>query len=99
VHAAVNRIRLKEPVDDEVFVAAQRDLPGRIAGIDGVRAFHLVRCGNDELLVVIVGDSEGSLDRLRVEIGSDWMRENVVPRAAGPPERMAGQVVMSYERG
>jgi hypothetical protein len=73
----VNRIRLKEPIDDEVFAAAQRDLPDRIAGIDGIRTFRLALCANDELLVVIVGDSAESLDRIRVEIGNDWMRDNV----------------------
>jgi hypothetical protein len=99
MHAVVNRIRLKEPIDDQVFAAAQRELPDRIGAIDGVSAFHLVRCANDELIVVIVGDSAKSLDRMRVEFGNDWMRENVVPHGAGPPERVLGQVVRSYERG
>jgi hypothetical protein len=98
MRAVINRIRLKEPIDDEVFAAAQRELPDRVAGIGGICGFHLVRCANDELIVVIFGESEESLDQMRAEIGNEWMRANVVPHAASPPDRIVGEVVMSYQR-
>jgi hypothetical protein len=98
MHAVVNRIRLKGPMDDEVYAAAQRDLPDSVARIDAIRAFYLVRCGDDDLLVVILGDSQEAIDQMRAEIGNDWMRENIVPHAASPPDRLAGEIVAAYER-
>jgi len=98
VHAVVNRIHLKSPIAPEVFAAAQRDIPPRAARIDGLRAFHVLRVGDDELVVLVIGDSEDALDRMRAEIGNDWMRENVVPHVAAPPDRMVGEAVVSFER-
>lgn len=98
MHAVVNRIRLERPIDDEVYTAAQRDLPDRVAGIDGLRAFYLIRCGADDLLVVILGDSQEAIDRMRDEVGNDWMRANVIPHAASAPDRLLGEVVAAYER-
>ena len=70
----------------------------RLAGIDGVSDFHLVRCGDEMLVLVILADNAQALDRLRDEVGNDGMRPKVIPHAAGPPERMAGEVVLSYQR-
>jgi len=98
MHAVVNRIRLNGPIDDEVYVAAQRDLPDRVASIDGIRAFYVVRCGDDDLVVVILGDSQEVIDQMRIEIGNDWMRANIVPHAASPPDRLVGEIVAAYER-
>jgi hypothetical protein len=70
MHAVVNRIRLKDPIDDEVYTAAQRDLPNRVARNGGIRAFYLVRCGDDDLLVVILGDSQEAIDQMRAEIAA-----------------------------
>ena len=98
MHVVVNRIRLKSPIGDEVFALAQRDIPPRAAEIGGLEAFYFLRVGDDELVVVIVGDSEEAIDRMRAEIGNDWMRENVMPLAAAPPDRMVGVAAVSFER-
>jgi len=99
VYAVVNRIRLADPIPDEVYAEAHREvLPGADA-IDGLRAMHLIRAGENELIVVILADTEAALVRTREEIGNDWMRANVIPHAAGPPERVTGEVAASFERG
>jgi hypothetical protein len=98
MHAVVNRIRLEDPIEDEVYAAAQRDLPDRVASIDGLRVFYLIRCGDDDLLVVILADSQEAIDQMRAEVGNDWMRANVVPHAASPPDRLVGEIVAAYER-
>ena len=98
VHVVVNRVRLKEPIDDAVFEAAQREMPARVSEITGIRSFHVARAGDEELLVVIVGDDEDAIDRMRDEVGNEWMRANVVPHAASPPDRVVGEVVAVFER-
>jgi hypothetical protein len=98
VHAVVNRIRLKTPIDPEVFAAAQRELPPRAAQIEGLRAFHLLRSGEHDLIVIVIGDHQEAIERMRTEIGNDWMRAHVIPHAAEPPERLVGEAVVSFER-
>ena len=98
MHAVVNRLRLKHPIDPEVFAAAQRDLPPRAAQIDGLLAFHVVRVADDELVVVILGDSAAALERMRDEIGNEWMSDNIVPHLAAPTDRIAGESVVSFQR-
>ena len=58
MYAVVNRLRLKHPIDPEVFAEAQRDIPPRAAQIDGLHAFHALRVGDNELVLIIIGDSE-----------------------------------------
>jgi len=99
MHAVVNRLRLARPIDPSVFEAAQRELPPRAAEIDGLRAFHVLRAGDDELIVLIMGDTPEALEQMRTEVGNDWMRENVVPHLAGGTERIVTEAVVSWERG
>jgi len=98
VHAVVNRIRLASPIPDEVYAEARREVLPGAAAIQGLRAMHLIRAGRDELIVVVLADSEAVLERAREEIGNDWMRANVIPHAAGRPERVTGEVAASFER-
>jgi len=100
VHAVINRIRLREPIDADVFAAARAELPPAAAQIEGLIAFHVFR-GEDalELGVLVVGEHPQALEAMRERIGNAWMREHVVPHAAAPPERFVGEAVVSFERG
>jgi hypothetical protein len=62
------------------------------------RRSYLVRCGDDDLLVVILGDSQEAIDQMRAEIGDDWMPANIVPHAASPPDRLVGEIVAAFDR-
>jgi hypothetical protein len=98
MHVVVNRVRLREPLEATVYDAAQRELSERVGAIGGIRSFYLARAGEEELLIVIVGDDEAAIDRMRDEIGNEWMTANVAPKAAAPPERLVAEVAASYER-
>jgi hypothetical protein len=98
VHAVVNRIRLREPLDDAALLAAQRDLSARAAQVEGLAAIRVLRTADGDLIVLVFGDDEAALERIRTEIGNTWMREHVVPHADGPPERTVAEVVLTYER-
>ena len=99
MHAVVNRLRLARPIDQSVFENAQRELPPRATEIEDLRAFHVLRAGDDELIVLILGDTPEALERMRTEVGNDWMRENIVPHLAGGTERVVAESVVSWERG
>lgn len=95
----VNRVRLAEPLPEQVLARAREELPARAAAIAGMRSLHVVPVGADELLVVLAGDDEQAIDRLREEVGNDFMRRHVIPHAAGPPERSGGEAAVDWFRG
>ncbi len=94
----VNRVKLEAPIDDAVFAAAQREMPARVAAIEGIRSFYVGHSAEGDLLVVIVGDDEAAIDRMRDEVGDEWMRANVIPKAAAPPDRVVFDALTSFER-
>ena len=97
-HIVVNRVRLKSPIDDEAFAGAQRDLQRVAAEIEGLQAFYLASAENGDLLAVIVADSEEAIDQMREVIGNSWMRDNVIPHAAAPPDRTVCKTAVAFER-
>ena len=98
MHAVVNRIQLREPLSDEEIAAAQRDLTAMAATIEGLAAAHMLRTAEGDLIVLVFGDDEATLDRARDALGNSMMRTYVIPHAAGPPERTVAEAIVSYER-
>jgi hypothetical protein len=91
--AVVNVLRFKDAVDPALFAAAQDELVPMMKAIDGFHAFHVVHSAETEVVLVILGDTLETLDRVATEVGSPWMREYVVPLLSGPPERYVGPVI------
>jgi hypothetical protein len=93
--AVVNHLHFKQPVDPEVFSTAERDLTPLMKEIEGFGAFHVVQVGEDHAILIILGDTPDSLNRVATEVGSPWMSAHIVPLLATPPERHIGPVVAS----
>ncbi len=98
MHAVVNRIPLREPLDDAELAAAQAELQEQAAQVQGLAAIHALRTDDGDLLLVIIGDDEAALDRTRDQLGNAFMRRHVIPHAAGPPNRTVTEVILSYQR-
>jgi hypothetical protein len=98
MHAVVNRIRLRAPLDAAALAAAQRDLGARAVQVEGLAAIHVLRIGEGELVVLVFADDEAALERTCTEMGNTFMREHVMPHADGQPERAIAQVVLAYQR-
>ncbi len=96
--AVVSQVQLKEALPDDALAASVEDLSARVRTIEGFQGLQVVRIGGDRLVLVITGDDEAALDRIRDEAGNAWMREHVVPRAAGPPDRQVGDVLVDIPR-
>jgi hypothetical protein len=92
MRAVVNRVGLKEPVPEAEFDISE--LAEKARAIEGFGSIQIIRL-KDSLVLVITGDDDAALDRIRDEVGSPWMREHVSPRAAGPPDRQVGDLVVS----
>jgi hypothetical protein len=98
MHAVLNRIRMREPLDDATLSAAQRDLDDQAAQIEGLAALQVLQTDESDLVVLVFGDDEAALERTRQQLGNAFMREHVIPYAAGPPERAVTKVILSYQR-
>ena len=98
MHAVVNRITLREPLDHAALGSAQQDLSAMAVRIAGLAAIHVVDAGDGGLFVIVLADDEAAIERTRTELGNGWISEHVIPLAAGPPERNVGAVVVAYER-
>jgi hypothetical protein len=98
MHAVVNRVPLREPLDEAALAAAQRDLDAQAVRVDGLAGLHVLSIGEHELVVLVFGDDEAALERTRAEMGNTFMREHVMPHADGPPERAIAEVVLTYQR-
>jgi hypothetical protein len=96
MHAVVNTLRLKEPIGDEVWDLAERELAARARRIEGFDSARVVRVDDDLLVLVIVADSAATLDRIATEAGNSFMVEHVVPHLAEPPQRLVGEVVAAF---
>jgi len=97
MHAVVNQLRFKDPIDPAIFDNAENDLFPVMREVEGFDSFHVIQTSEDTAILVIVGESPEVLDRIATEVGSPWMRANVVPHLGGPPERQLGAIVVSTQ--
>jgi hypothetical protein len=63
--------------------------------VKGFRGLEVIQTSEYDVILVILGENVEVLDQIATEIGSPWMRENVVPLLAGPPDRHIGPSIVS----
>jgi hypothetical protein len=97
MHAIVNRLRIGTPVPAEVWERAQVEVPEQARKVPGFRSLHVIEISPEEVILVVIGDSPETLDRLATEVGNTWMRDNIGPHLAAPPDRRLGRVVASSD--
>ena len=97
MYAVVNRLRLKTPIPSDVWERAQDVVPAQAREVPGFRSLHVIEMPGDEVVLVVVADSAETLDRIAERVGNTWMRENVLPHLAEPPDRQVGKIVATSE--
>lgn len=97
MYAVVNFLSFREPIPAGLFAGAERDLCAPMQAIPGFAGLRIVQPSDTEAILLIFGDSPDTLDRLATEVGSPWMRANVVPLLSGPPQRHVGPFVASFD--
>ena len=96
--AVVNHLHFTDPVDPELFAAAERDLVPQMREIEGFEALHVIQTGPTDVILIILGTSPAVADQVATEVGSPWMGANVVPLLAGPPDRHVGETIATSDR-
>lgn len=66
-----------------------------MTSVGGFSGLNIIEVANDHVVLMIMGDDANVLDRMATEVGTPWMRENVAPLLAGPPERHMGPIIAS----
>jgi hypothetical protein len=93
--AVVNVLQFKERPDPSLFERAVVELGPKMREVAGFQGLHVVRSGETEIVLIILGDTSETLDDIATSIGSPWMLEHVAPLLASPPQRHVGELIAS----
>lgn len=66
-----------------------------ITGINGFKAYYLIRGGDGEATSITAYDSESGAEESNRR-AVEWLRENVPDLSVSPPEVTAGEAVISF---
>jgi len=95
MHAVVNTLRFKDPVDPALFLRAERELADQMRAFEGFQGFRVVQTADDQVVLVIFADAPEVLDRIASQLGNTWMGANVAPLLDGPTDRRIGPIIAS----
>jgi hypothetical protein len=92
VHATVRTYSASPDLAD-ALVSNEADVKGLIGGIDGFRAYYLVKTADGAVSVSVFDDEAGANESTR--LAADWIRDNLPDFAGSTPQVFAGDVVIS----
>jgi hypothetical protein len=79
----------------DALVENESEVRRIISGIDGFRAYYLIR-SNDAVSVSVYDDRSGAEESNRA--AAEWVRENVPDMQISPPEITAGEVAIDISK-
>jgi hypothetical protein len=77
----------------DALVENESEVKRLISGIDGFKAYYLIRSGNGTTSVSVYESQEGAEESNR--IAGEWVRENLPDLAVAAPSISAGEVALS----
>ena len=77
----------------DALVGNEADVKSLVSGIDGFRAYYLVRTADGTVSISVYDDEAGANESNRV--AADWIRENLPELGGSAPQVSAGEVVIS----
>ena len=77
----------------ENLAARGEEVMAILQGVDGFRAYFLIRTDDGAASVTVCDDRSGAEETNQV--AASWLKENMPGAAANPPEITAGEVVLS----
>ena len=76
----------------DALVENESEVKRLITGIDGFRAYYLIRTDDGAASVSVYDDKSGADESTRV--AGEWLRENVPDVAGSPPQVSSGEVII-----
>jgi hypothetical protein len=92
MYAVVNHMKLSRSLDSNIIERMNSELMSDIGKMPGVTQGLCVQVADDGIVVVVVCESEDSLERVHQEVGLPWVRENLKPYLAST-DRKVGPVI------
>jgi hypothetical protein len=92
MYAVVNHMKLSRPLDNNIIGRMNSELMSNISKMPGVVDALCVQVADDGIVIIVVCESEESLERVHQEVGSPWVGENLTPYLAGT-DRKVGPVI------
>jgi heme-degrading monooxygenase HmoA len=77
----------------DALVRNEADVKSLIGGIDGFRAYYVVRTPDGAVSVSVFDDEAGAHESTRT--AAEWIRDNLPDIAGSTPQVFAGEVVIS----
>jgi hypothetical protein len=78
----------------DALVEHESDVRGVITGIDGFRAYYLVRDEDGVTTVSVFDDRDGAEESTRA--AAAWVSENLGDLGVAPPQVSTGEVLLSF---
>ena len=92
--SAIRRYTVKQGTVEELIRRVQEGFVPIVRNMPGFMGYYLVNGGPDVLIAISVfDDADGAL--ASNEQAADWVKKNVLDSAAGRPEVIVGDVVIS----
>lgn len=92
MYAVVNHMKLSRPLDDNIIKRMNSELMSDAATMPGFADGLCVQVADDGIVIIVICESEESLQRIHHEVGSPWVRENLTPYLAST-NRKVGPVI------
>jgi hypothetical protein len=78
----------------DALVENESEVKRLISGIDGFRAYYLVRTDDGAASISVYDDRAGA--EQSTQVAGDWVRENLPDLKVGAPQVSAGEVAISF---
>jgi hypothetical protein len=78
----------------DALVEHEADIRSLITGIDGFRAYYVVRDPDGATTISVFDNQAGAEESTRV--AAQWVGENLGDLGLAPPEVMTGEVLLSF---
>jgi hypothetical protein len=92
MHAVVNYMRLSVPLSSNIIGRMSAELMSSLAKMPGFEDALCVQTADDDIVIIVICESEEALERCHQEVGSPWVGPNLGPYLAST-DRRVGPVI------
>jgi hypothetical protein len=93
MYAAIRQAKLKPGTSEETIKLAREGALPLISAFPGFKAYYLVLGADDAVTTISIFEDKASAEKCNARM-VDWIKQNVGPHLAGPPQAMEGRVAV-----
>lgn len=93
MYAAIRRGKAKAGSIEELIQRVEAEAAPMVSRMAGFKAYYMVVGEDDSITTISIFESQATAEESNQQM-LGWIKQNVAPLLAGPPEGMAGKVVV-----